>query len=108
MIDLAAKFGLYSETDSETRDTQTSKYTLVAENEEFKVGLLVKEVPNTLTIAEKDLQDTSNVVPENQEDGDFIQGIVKLDNRLIILIDMMQVIKGSDIKSVGTDVMTYK
>lgn len=88
IIDLEDKFNL------KRSDNQTlsHNYTLVVESDDFKMGILVREVPNTHTISEADFDDSVNIINDSAMDGDYIKGIIKTDGRLIILIDIFKVI----------------
>ena len=79
-------------------DLNSSKnFTLVVESEEFKIGLLVKEVPDTITVVDSDINDNLSVVQEGSVDKNYIQGIVKLDQRLVILIDIFKVMSKNEV-----------
>jgi purine-binding chemotaxis protein CheW len=88
LLDLENKFGLQRNNDSVHSGNQ---YTLVIESEEFKMGILVREVPNTLTISSGDIE-SSIFMGDQQSEQAYITGIVKLDKRLIIMIDIFKVI----------------
>lgn len=87
IVDLRERFGL-------GENNGVGKYTLVVESEQFKMGVLVPEVPNTLAISESAVdQSLMNMEGEHN----YIKGIVKLDTRLIILIDIFKVMELKDI-----------
>jgi purine-binding chemotaxis protein CheW len=71
---------------------QTGKYTLVVESEDVKLGLLVNEVPNTITVNAADLDEAVGIINEAGTDTNYIKGIIKSGERLIILIDIFEVI----------------
>ncbi|MEQ9440830.1 MAG: chemotaxis protein CheW [Cyclobacteriaceae bacterium] len=100
IVDLGEKFGL-QEIASDTAE-ETSNYTLVVESQDFNIGVLVKEVPNTLTVSAGDIDETVNVVQGTQEEHNYIQGIVKVGERLIILIDIFAVMKEKEMSGVLT------
>ena len=58
LIDLEQRFG-FTITESES---EKPKYTLVVESEDFKMGILVKEVPNTLSVSQSDIDQSPNVI----------------------------------------------
>jgi purine-binding chemotaxis protein CheW len=88
IVDLQERFGLGASNGS------VGRYTLVVESEEFKMGVLVPDVPNTLAISESAIdQSIMNVEGEHN----YIKGIVKLESRLIILIDIFKVMELKDI-----------
>ena len=82
MLDLEEKFGLRKTIDEHAG----SNFTLVIDSFEYKMGVLVKEVPNTLSIAESAIEEFALAGDSNAEQS-YIKGIVKLDKRLIIMID---------------------
>jgi purine-binding chemotaxis protein CheW len=92
MLDLEEKFGL-------SRNGETARsgnnYTLVIESDEYKMGILVREVPNTLSISSANIEG-SVFTGEQQNEQAYITGIVKLDKRLIIMIDIFKVINEQD------------
>jgi purine-binding chemotaxis protein CheW len=89
IVDLEERFGLKSK----DADNVSGKYTLVVESEEFKMGVLVKDVPNTMAIAESAVDQSLM----SNDDQSYIKGIVKLDKRLIILIDIFKVMTTKDL-----------
>jgi purine-binding chemotaxis protein CheW len=90
ILDLEEKFGLQS-----ASTHSGNNYTLVIESEEYKMGILVREVPNTLSISSSNIE---NMVfsGDQQAERSYITGIVKLDKRLIIMIDIFKVINEQD------------
>lgn len=95
ILDLEEKFGLAKNIDTTTHG---NNFTLVVESEEFKMGVLVKEVPNTLSISRASMEETIFTGGDSQSDQSHIKGIVKLDKRLIIMIDILKVISEQDAK----------
>ena len=88
ILDLEEKFGLQRNTESEKTG---NNFTLVIESEEYKMGILVREVPNTLSISSSSVED-SIFTGDHQQEQSYITGIVKMDKRLIIMIDIFKVI----------------
>jgi purine-binding chemotaxis protein CheW len=93
IMDLEQKFGLNS---SNTNDYNHSNYTLVVESDQFKVGILVKEVPNTLSISVNDIDTASSFVQYTTLDTDSVIGVVKSGDRMIIMIDMIKLISDEE------------
>ncbi len=87
IFDLEDRFNL-----SRTIQTQGSKYTLVVESEDVKLGLLVNEVPNTVTVNAADLDESVGIIHDSSTETNYIKGIIKSGKRLIILIDIFKVI----------------
>ncbi|MEJ1237076.1 chemotaxis protein CheW [Chryseolinea sp. T2] len=68
------------------------RYTLVVESEEMRMGLLVSDVPNTITVNSAEIDTNAGIVGDGQTDSGYIKGIVKSGNRLIILVDIFKVV----------------
>lgn len=100
IMDLEQKFGLVK--NGLTEMNNNSNYTLVVESEEYKVGVLVKEVPNTLSINVSDIDTASNFVQYTSLDTNSVIGVVKSGERMIILIDMIKLIEAENLKETLT------
>ena len=68
------------------------RYTLVVESDEMRMGLLVSDVPNTITVNSAEIDTNVGIVGDGQTDSNYIKGIVKSGNRLIILVDIFKVV----------------
>lgn len=86
IFDLEEKFNLGR--NGESPSENIGNYTLVIESAKFKVGILVKEVPNTLSITMDQVEDSTGFIQYSAVDEKCITGIVKAGERLIILIDV--------------------
>ena len=110
ILDLEERFGLLaSQSNGNAKDDQqgeneeSSNYTLVIESEEYKIGILVKEVPNTLSVNGAEIDSTANIVQHSSLDESAINGIVKLENRMIILIDILKMMEAGNIRAAQTN-----
>lgn len=91
ILDLEKKFAL-----AESQPAASgNNFTLVVDSDEYKMGVLVKEVPNTLRISKSSIEDTV-FTGEGQAEQAYVTGIVKLDKRLIIMIDIFKVVSEQD------------
>jgi purine-binding chemotaxis protein CheW len=97
IVDLEEKFGLTRE----NQQKSIGNYTLVVESEEFKIGVLVTEVPNTLTVYETDIDTSSSVLQYSNLKEDCIKGIVKAGDRMIILVDMIKMMDSDELLKVS-------
>jgi purine-binding chemotaxis protein CheW len=79
-------------------------FTLVVESEDLKMGILVHEVPNTLSVSSKDFDQSVNVISDSRINSNYIRGIIKANQRLIILIDIFKVIDQEMLNSVRKSV----
>lgn len=89
IVDLGIKFGLIE-------NNQEYPYTLIVENGGTIMGILVKEVPDTLSIQE-DMIDSS---PNFLDTQNYIQGIVKDKDRIILLIDVFKIISEENLNRI--------
>ncbi len=89
IIDLEEKFGLKEAREKDINESRN--YTLVVESDTIKMGVLVEEVPNTLSVSSAAIDESPNLMQDNEEGGDYVRGIVKAGERLIILINIFQV-----------------
>ncbi|OFY84321.1 MAG: hypothetical protein A3F72_14530 [Bacteroidetes bacterium RIFCSPLOWO2_12_FULL_35_15] len=102
IMDLEERFNLIEKTDQPNSET-IANYTLVVESEEFKVGILVKEVPNTLSVNTTDIDSSSEIIRYTALDERCIKGIVKSGERMIIMIDMFELLAIDEhVKKVNT------
>jgi len=91
IMDLEERFNLISEV-ATNESAGIANYTLVVESEEYKVGILVKEVPNTLSVKTTDIDGSSEIIRYSALDERCIKGIVKSGERMIIMIDMFELL----------------
>lgn len=101
MVDLEERFfGLAVSTpeDKHQINLRKSHFTLVIASEEVKIGLLVKDLPSTLSIFENDLIQP-DLVYEQEQEKNYILSIAKLQERLIIVIDLNKIILKEDINA---------
>jgi purine-binding chemotaxis protein CheW len=111
VIDLRRRFGLpVTETTMETRIVNV-------EMDGSKVGMIVDAVSEVLRVSEEDIEPPSPII--TTVDGDwsgrnaFITGIAKVDERLIILLDLAKVLsleEQADLRALqrdpGADLLT--
>ena len=93
IVDLERRFGVIKQGNDET----LGKYTLVVASDEYKLGILVKEVPNTLNISTSEIEESQNVIGDEASSGQYINGIIKLKERLIVLIDIFKVLAKAEV-----------
>lgn len=105
IVDLEERFGLASEFETKDRTDEqgevenegNSNYTLVIDSEEFKIGVLVKDVPNTLSVFTNEIDNSSGLLKHSSLDENAINGIVKINDRMIIMIDILSMMDTGDI-----------
>jgi purine-binding chemotaxis protein CheW len=95
VIDLARQFGLASQ----AKFPKTARI-VVIEVQEKTVGLIVDEVPEVLRISQDNIEPTPEVI-ETEIHKDYLKGVGKLEDRLIILLDLEKVLKPHEVEEVG-------
>jgi len=94
VMDLAKRFGLKSE------DRSDKARIVVAEVKGNIVGLIVDEVPEVLRISKNRIDPAPHML-ETQIHSEFIKGLGKLENRIIILLDVDKILSQEEAKQVG-------
>ncbi len=92
VIDLARQFGLAPQQDL----PETAKI-VVTEIKGQTVGMLVDEVPEVLKIAAENIEAAPELV-QTEVRTDYIKGVGKLDNRLIILLDLEKLLAPHEVE----------
>ncbi|MFW6113331.1 MAG: chemotaxis protein CheW [Actinomycetota bacterium] len=93
VIDLAQRLNLEAaERDSETR-------IIVVEAHDVKVGMIVDSVSEVMRVNKDTLEPTPSLTTDVS--ASYLQGVVKKDNRLIILLDLSKVLSVEEIAEIG-------
>jgi len=93
VIDLAQRLSLESaERDSETR-------IIVVEAGDAKVGMIVDSVSEVMRISEEEVEPSPALAADVE--AVYIKGVVKRDNRLIILLDLARVLGAEEISELS-------
>ena len=94
MMDLERKFGLKSR-----KKLNGTQYTLVIESDDHKIGVMVNEVPSTLSIMSSRIDGSANIMQYASLDESIVKGVAKIDERMIILIDIHKMIEVGELKT---------
>jgi purine-binding chemotaxis protein CheW len=95
IMDLEQKFGLQQ---AETT-VDDYNYTLVIENETYKIGILVRDVPDTVTVPVQDIDRASDFVQYSSLDARCLVGVVTANDQLVILIDIIEMVEVEGIET---------
>lgn len=90
IIDLKARFFL----PSSKRDVE-DRHIVITEQEKNIFGLLVDEVTEVLRIPEMDIKLAPELV--TRIDREYVNGVITLENRLIILLDLSKVLSSEEL-----------
>lgn len=72
-------------------------YTLVIEAKDYTMGFIVREVPQSLSLAVSSIDKAPSFIQDLNINENFIEGIGKLDNRLIIVLDIFKILTSDEI-----------
>ncbi len=93
VIDLRKRFNIAA------RDISDNTRIVVAEVKNNPVGMIVDSVSAVLRIPEKDIDPTPSAIA-TEIDADFLKGVGKVGERLIILLDLARVLTEGEVKEV--------
>ena len=92
VIDLCRQFGL-----AQPEQLPESARIVVTEVKGQTVGMLVDAVPEVLNIPEENIEATPELIRTKLEKG-YIHGVARMEDRLIILLDLEKVIAGKEVE----------
>lgn len=73
-------------------------YTLVIEAREYSIGVIVREVPQSLNLSMTKIDKTPSFLQDINIHENYIEGIAKVNNRLIIVLDMYKILTQDEIR----------
>lgn len=82
------------------RDEQAPRhtYTLALEAKDYTIGLIVRDVPQSLTLPVSKLDKTPAFIQDININENFIEGIGKIDGRLIIVLDILRILSADEVQ----------
>lgn len=92
VVDLGKQFGL-----SLLEKLEKTSRIIVVELGDKTVGMLVDEVPEVLKISKEDIEPTPEVI-QSQVHEDYIKGVGKIGERLLILLDLEKILAPHEVK----------
>lgn len=94
VMDLELRFNLRT---NSTISNAGNNYILVVEHDSQSIGIIVNEVPHSISIALSQIDRTPNVIQEADISEAFIEGIGKLDTgRLVIILDVLKILSATE------------
>ncbi len=73
-------------------------YTLVIEAKDYKIGVVVKEVPQSLNMAMSKIDKTPAFLQDSNIKESYIDGIAKTGKRLIVVLDMLKILSQEEVQ----------
>ncbi|CAF30481.1 chemotaxis protein CheW [Methanococcus maripaludis] len=87
IIDLRRKLNLFEDLGDESID---EKLVMVVEIDGVPIGILVDSVSDVMQISAEQIEDIEGI--KKNASGEYIEGIAKIGNRLIIILDIKNLI----------------
>jgi purine-binding chemotaxis protein CheW len=98
IMDLENRFRITPASASEPEGKHKSSYTLVTDIKEYTVGLVVKEVPQSINLPISKIDKAPAFLQDAKISESYIEGIGKLDDRLIIVLDIYKILTSEEIR----------
>ncbi|WP_165699476.1 chemotaxis protein CheW [Hymenobacter jejuensis] len=93
IIDLEERFALRSK----GQEIPTVSYTLAIEAKDYTIGIVVREVPQPLTIPVSAIEKAPELIQDINIHDKYIEGIARVESRIIIVLDMLKLLTPSEI-----------
>jgi purine-binding chemotaxis protein CheW len=98
IMDLEHRFGIKMSPEDEAKENQAAPtYTLVTDIKEYSLGLVVREVPQSLNLPVSKLDKTPAFLQDSQVSENFIESIGKMADRLIIVLDIHKILSNQEV-----------
>ncbi len=94
MIDLSKRFGFSS--------TQNAGYAIIIAHNEYHIGLMIEEVPRTVTVAGSTFKSAASILSDTTRDETYIKATVSVDDQITFLLDIEEFIEGNKIELLPT------
>ncbi|QNH60695.1 chemotaxis protein CheW [Hymenobacter sediminicola] len=75
----------------------TVSYTLAIEAKDYTIGIVVREVPQPLSVPVSSIEKAPEFIQDININDKYIEGIVKIDGRIIIVLDMLKLLTPNEI-----------
>jgi purine-binding chemotaxis protein CheW len=96
IMDLEERFQIRTVKAPEDKPRHT--YTLALEAKDYTIGLIVRDVPQSLTIPVSKLDKTPAFIQDININENFIEGIGKVEGRLIIVLDILKILSAEEVQ----------
>jgi purine-binding chemotaxis protein CheW len=73
-------------------------YTLALEAKDYTIGLIVRDMPQSLTVPVSRIDKTPAFIQDISINENFIEGIGKIDGRLIIVLDILRILTNEEVQ----------
>ncbi len=78
-----------------------NRFLLVLNHDEYKIAIQIPEVPDTMLIDEDNIEDFSSSMMNTDKNQDFLSGLIKMDGRMIIQLNILELISSERLVAVN-------
>jgi purine-binding chemotaxis protein CheW len=105
IMDLEDRFKIRRSADT-TSTSLIGSYTLVIEAKDYIIGLVVREMPQSVSLPVSSIDRTPTFIQDLNIHQNYIEGLGKLGSRLIILLDMSKILSQQEAETLMTSSKT--
>ncbi|GEO05804.1 chemotaxis protein CheW [Adhaeribacter aerolatus] len=98
IMDLEERFHIRLPDDAISLGNYKNTYTLTLEASDYTIGLIVREMPQSLTIPISQIDKTPAFIQDLNINENFIEGIGKINGRLIIVLDILRILTSDELQ----------
>lgn len=95
IMDLEERFHINS---GRAGDDKYTSYTLAIEAKDYTIGIIVRDMPQSLTIPVSKIDKTPAFIQDLNINDNYIEGIGKLGSRLIIVLDIFKILTHDEVQ----------
>lgn len=78
---------------------KSQSFTIVIDvDDKYMVGFITRGIPHTLLISEKQIERSANIIKRSKIQNNFIDGLGKVGDKLIILLNVNKILNDKEIK----------
>lgn len=99
VIDLEERFNL----NAAAEPMPAVSYTMAIEAKEYTIGIMVREVPQPLSIAQSVIEQAPEFIQDVNINDKYIEGIAKIGSRIIVVLDMLKLLTPAEIMQLQTN-----
>ena len=93
--DIYPIYNLRTRFEMESKEADENTKIIVIRTPEMNVGFIVDSVSEILNVPIRNIEDAPNII-SSKDDGRYIQGVAKEENRIIVLLDIDKLVSDRD------------
>lgn len=96
VVDLEERFQLREAAEA-ADEPAAHTYTMAIEAKDYTIGVVVREVPQPLSVPQSAIEQTPDFIQEANIHDKYIEGIARVGDRIIVVLDMLKLLTPSEI-----------